>query len=56
MDNNELNTGTSTSTEDSHAVILQKLEEINNRIMKLEEHFLVPLINNEEDKKEAVKP
>ncbi|MEO8117154.1 MAG: hypothetical protein ABI653_05840 [Bacteroidota bacterium] len=61
MDNNvihsdAINAGTTfDSTETSHAVILQKLEEINNRLKKLEEHLLMPLINNEEDKIDAVK-
>lgn len=60
MDNNEIpassmNSGTNTSAESSHAEILQKLEEINNRIKKIEEHLLVPLINNEEDKIDAVR-
>jgi len=50
-----INSGTNTSTETSHAEILQKLEEINNRIKKIEEHLLVPLINNEEDKIDAVR-
>ncbi len=30
--------------------LYQKLEEINMRLQKLEEHFLVPVINKDEEK------
>ncbi len=61
MDNNvihtgSMNTGTENSPGNSHEIILQRLEEINNRLKKIEEHLFVPLINDDEDKKDAVKP
>lgn len=33
--------------ENSHEEILRRLEEINNRLKKIQEHLFVPLINDE---------
>ncbi len=51
----EINSPDETTSGSSHTVILQKLEEINNRLMKIEAQILVPLINNDADKIEAVR-
>ncbi len=57
MDNNAIRTGdmnTESATENSHTVILEKLDEINNRLKKIEEQLLTPLISNEDDKMDAI--
>ena len=43
--------------ENSHEEILKRLEEINERLKKIQEHLLVPLINDEkadDDKKNSL--